>query len=269
MDRHTTPDRSCTRRHILGGAALLAGGALLGAGGVAPAAWAEEDEPRLYLRADWGARSPRSTPQVLSTPPDHIVVHHTATGNTSATSKSHAFSLSRGIQNWHMDNNGWWDAGQHLTISRGGHIMEGRHGSVKAIRGKKHVVGAHTANHNSHTVGIENEGTYTSAKPPEALMSALVDTLAWLCAVYGLNPQTAIVGHRDYNATACPGDRLYALLPRLRDDVDREAERRESLLDQVVDIPTGHLPTYPEPPRDERVTQYYHGPALGRWDPVS
>ncbi|MGH3376888.1 MAG: peptidoglycan recognition protein family protein, partial [Actinoallomurus sp.] len=72
---------------------------------------------------------------------------------------------------------------------------------------------------NGHTLGIENEGTYTSVLPPAALWNALVQTLAWLCDDYGLDPHSAIVGHRDYNVTQCPGDALYAKLPQLRNDV--------------------------------------------------
>ena len=50
--------------------------------------------------------------------------------------------------------------------------------------------------------------------------SPLVQTCAWLCSVYGLDPQVAIVGHRDYVATTqCPGDVLYARLPELRNRV--------------------------------------------------
>ncbi|WP_199237953.1 peptidoglycan recognition protein family protein [Kribbella steppae] len=36
---------------------------------------------------------------------------------------------------------------------------------------------------------------------------------------YGLDPHAAIVGHRDYNATQCPGNVFYARLPELRDRV--------------------------------------------------
>lgn len=252
------------------GAALVAGGVLLG-GAVdvlSPRHALAAEKPQVYDREEWGARSPRQRPEVLSRRPDHIVVHHTATGNSTNYSRSHAFSLAKGIQNWHMDNNGWWDVGQQLTISRGGYIMEGRWGALKVIKDGKHVVGAHTANHNSHTIGIENEGTYTSANPPERLMGALVDTIAWLCTVYGLDPRDAIVGHRDFNATACPGNRLYAMLPQLRRDVRDRQARLEQRLERrgYSEVPREYQPTYPEVPVAERTAQFYHGPALGTGD---
>jgi hypothetical protein len=47
-----------------------------------------------------------------------------------------------------------------------------------------------------------------------------VQTCAWLCSVYGLDPYEAIVGHRDYvSTTVCPGDVLYSRLPELRNRV--------------------------------------------------
>jgi hypothetical protein len=167
-------------------------------------------------RRQWRARAPRRRIVVLDRGPDHIVIHHTATPNTRAVSLSHAYSLSRQIQRFHMNGRGWNDIGQQLTISRGGHVMEGRKYSKSAILTGRHVIGAQTLHHNTHTIGIENEGNYTSSRIPPRLWSALVQTCSILCAVYGLNPYQAIVGHRDFNHTACPGDVLYARLPALR-----------------------------------------------------
>jgi hypothetical protein len=158
--------------------------------------------------------------QYLDRQPDHVVVHHTAGENTSDFSLAAAFRHSHWIQDLHMDVNGWIDSGQQLTISRGGYLMEGRNLSLRAIGERQHVVGAQTAGHNSHTIGIENEGNYVSASVPPSLFAALVRTCAWLCDSYGLDPHQAIVGHRDYVATTvCPGDVLYRRLPELRTKV--------------------------------------------------
>ncbi|MFV2195530.1 peptidoglycan recognition family protein [Nocardiopsis sp. LOL_012] len=258
------------RRTMLRGSALAAGGALLGGavGALTMDAAFAAGAPKVYSRSDWRARSPKVAIQVLDRAPTHIVVHHTATSNTSDTSKSHAAALSRAIQRHHMDTNGWSDTGQQLTISRGGHVMEGRDRSLAAIRDGRHVLGAHTANHNSHTIGIENEGLYTSEEPPEVLFDALADTCAWLCSVYGLDPSEAIVGHRDYNATACPGDELYAMLPRLRRKVRYRLDGaliRLSYFERRVVAPE-ELPGYPPVPEEERRALFYHGPAWGRGD---
>lgn len=215
------PDTSAFgRRDFITRAAAIAGGAaLIGAADLrfsqsAHAAAA----PRVYTRAEWSARPPTSTAEIIAAP-DHLVVHHMAFPNSTDYSLTHAFQLSRDCQDLHMDTNGWADTGQQLTISRGGYVMEGRNRSLEAIGKGANVMGAQTANNNGHTLGIENEGTYISVLPPTALWNALVKTLAWLCDDYGLDPHASIVGHRDYVATQCPGDALYAQLPKLRNDV--------------------------------------------------
>jgi hypothetical protein len=174
--------------------------------------------PRVHTRGDWKALPPRREARVLRTPPDRIVVHHTATANSKDMSLSHAFELSRKIQRFHMGR-GWNDTGQQLTISRGGHVMEGRNRSLAAIRAGRHVVGAQARGHNEHTIGIENEGEYSSESPPDELWSSLVETCVWLCDEYRLDPFEAIVGHRDLLDTDCPGDVLYEQLIELRIEV--------------------------------------------------
>lgn len=177
--------------------------------------------PRVYTRKEWGASAPKRAPRVLDRPPDHIIVHHTASPNTAETSRAHAFELSRQIQRHHMGTNGWDDIGEQLTISRGGYVMEGRAGSLAAIARNCLVVGAQSLHHNQHTLGIENEGTYIKDEVPGKLWKSLVEVCAWLCTAHNLDPATAIVGHRDYNSTDCPGDVLYRRLPRLRNEVAR------------------------------------------------
>jgi hypothetical protein len=230
---------------------MLAGAADL-SGSAAAAA-----KPRIYTRAEWSARSPRRAASVIAKP-DHLVVHHTASANSTNYSRGHAAQLSRWIQNLHMDTNGWDDTGQQLTISRGGYIMEGRNRSLAAIAQGRNVLGAQTASHNSHTLGIENEGTYISGSPPLRLWNSLIATLAWLCDVYGLNPHTAIVGHRDYNATQCPGDALYARLPELRNTV--AAHLAIAGVERPAPLARSGLPG-PKAPFD-------HGPALAPGEPL-
>jgi hypothetical protein len=156
---------------------------------------------------------------LISTNPDKILVHHTATANSTDYSQAHAYALARSIQNSHMDTNGWSDTGQHFTISRGGYAMEGRHNSLaKLTAGSGMVVGAHCPGQNDKAIGIENEGLYTSVAPPAALYDKLVDMCAYICQQYGI-AATQIYGHRDFLATQCPGDVLYGMLPQLRTDV--------------------------------------------------
>ncbi|MCO5972047.1 peptidoglycan recognition protein family protein [Actinoallomurus soli] len=244
------------RREVLRRAAAVAGGAvLLGATDLTrPRSARAVTAPHVYTRAEWGARPPTS-PATIIKAPDHLIVHHMAFPNSTDYSLAHAFQLSRDCQNLHMDTNGWSDTGQQLTISRGGYVMEGRNRSIEAIGKGANVMGAQCANENGHTLGIENEGTYITELPPAALWNSLVQTLAWLCDIYGLSPSTAIVGHRDYNSTTqCPGDALYAQLPRLRSQV-AGALGLASAARAEASVPRSGLPA----PR----TLGDHGPAVG------
>jgi hypothetical protein len=209
-----------TRRGLLVGGAAIAGAALAGFDQPGALAATPVRPPRVYTRAEWGARPPNGQVRYLDRQPDHVVVHHTAGENTDDFSLAAAFAHSKWIQDLHMDQNGWIDSGQQLTISRGGYVMEGRHLSLRAIWERQHLSGAQTAGHNDHTIGIENEGIYVSDPVPETLFESLVGTVAWLCDTYDLDPFEAIVGHRDYvTTTVCPGDVLYARLPELRQRV--------------------------------------------------
>ena len=118
-----------------------------------------------------------------------------------------------------MDHRGWPDTGQHFTVSRGGVVLEGRHRSLEFVRvGRWQVEGAHCTGQNVVALGIENEGTYSAVDPPAELWNKLRSLCAYLCGQYGIRP-SQIYGHRDFKDTACPGDRLYAALPRLRAEV--------------------------------------------------
>ena len=175
--------------------------------------------PRLYTCAEWGARPPNGNITVLNRKPAYIVVHHTAGGNSNDFSLEHAFSISRGIQNFHMDGRGWIDSGQQLTNSRGGFVTEGRHRSVEILdQGTRHVQGANVGDHNSEVIGIENEGLYTSVNVTPQLWDSLVQLVAYIAQRYGISP-SMIRGHRDFNATECPGTVLYGRLPELRNAV--------------------------------------------------
>ena len=175
--------------------------------------------PQIATCADWNARPPNGTIQILNYKPVYIVVHHTAGANSTDTSQAHAFQVARDIQNLHMDTNGWIDTGQQLTNSRGGYVMEGRHKSLQALQsGTTHCMGANVANHNSEVIGIENEGLYSTVDVPQALWDSLVNLVAYIATQYGIAPEM-IKGHRDFNNTECPGEILYGRLPELRSEV--------------------------------------------------
>ncbi len=207
-----------TRRGVLLGGLVLAGGAVctgvLGYG----EAWAL-DAPSIIHCDGWDASDPSATIKIHNRRPVRILVHHTATPNVTDFSRDAGESLARSIQRNHMRTRGWADSGQHFTISRGGHVLEGRHRSLEMLRGgRRQVEGAHCTGQNVVAVGIENEGTYTATGPTDKHWKRLVQMCAYVCKQYRIRP-TEIFGHRDFKDTACPGDVLHRMLPTLREEV--------------------------------------------------
>jgi hypothetical protein len=214
-------NRRLDRRTLLGGAVGLGAGVALGGlvtTATASAAQATITQPTIASCATWGARPPSSAVTIVNSRPNKIIIHHTAMANSTDYSQAHAFQNSRDIQDLHMDTNGWIDTGQHFTNSRGGWLTEGRHRSLETLLGGRTMVqGAHTVGQNSQAIGIENEGTYLTVQPPDALWHSLIVFCAYTCQQYAI-PATEIYGHKDFNNTQCPG-LLHDRLPELRSEV--------------------------------------------------
>jgi len=112
----------------------------------------------------------------------------------------------------------WGAIGYNFLIDRFGNIYEGRIGGPR-------VIGAHTYRYNTGRIGIGLIGKFKDGVPA-ATIKALNDLCAYLCWHNQIWPQRAtkingvyrlnIAGHRDYSKTACPGDAIYALLPKVR-----------------------------------------------------
>lgn len=222
---HDPRDCACStdRRQILRGV-LAAGGLALGLGAVelgsAEAAEAATAPP-IASCAAWRAKPAKGGLTRLNKRPTYLIVHHVDSPNTTDYSQAHAYALARSIQQSHFSR-GWSDSGQQFTISRGGYVMEGRHGSLAALNnGSYFIQGAQVLGHNAESIGIENEGNYMHADIRPVHYNRLVELCAYACSKYHI-PVSRIKGHRDFNSTDCPGDRLYALLPKLRSDVSKK-----------------------------------------------
>ena len=138
-----------------------------------------------------------------------IVIHHVGmpSGDTSAEA-IHKAHLAKG----------WAGIGYHYVIRKDGTIERGR---------PLAAVGAHAQGHNYDTIGINVTGNFDTERPTPEQIDSLERLLAFLCRIYDIEAGvTTIEGHRDVNATDCPGDNLYRLLPQIRRDVKvRTAEK--------------------------------------------
>ena len=185
--------------------------------------------PPIVSRAQWGAneayRFDASGHEIWPTEyriPQKIIMHHSVTPNNDPSPPQ----TVRAIYYYHAITLGWGDVGYNYLVDWKGNIYEGRYGGPE-------VVGGHAYSYNYGSVGICGMGTYgntsNSVQPSSELLQGLIDVTAWSCSRVLLHPLESsffvdkttlnIAGHRDYNATACPGDFLYAKLPSLRNSV--------------------------------------------------
>jgi hypothetical protein len=200
------------------------------------AASAAVPQPPVIARAGWGADESLMTWAPEFHPIQKLIVHHTATSNNDPDPAA----TIRSIYYYHAVTQAWGDIGYNFLIDEQGRLYEGRHsrtyGSAELPTGEdvsgNGVTGAHAAQFNSGTVGVALLGTLTNQDATPAAKDTLEKFLAWKASGHGIsptgnstyvNPVTGvastfpnIAGHRDVNATECPGGVLYASLPRIR-----------------------------------------------------
>ena len=136
---------------------------------------------------------------------DAIVIHHTGNGEDCDPD---AVQINR----WHQAN-GWTCIGYHYVIRKDGTVEQGR---------PHWTIGAHCEGDNYHTIGIHFSGDFMEDREPtEAQLVSGAQLIANICTDYGI-PIDAdhILGHRDFMATSCPGNNLYAKLPKLIGDAN-------------------------------------------------
>jgi hypothetical protein len=185
-------------------------------------------QPAINLRSSWGARAPKQT--TVNETLKQAVVHHSVT--TNAYGPSEVPSILRGIQSYHMDTNGWDDIAYNFAVDRFGTIWEGRGGGIHEM-----VQGGHTRGFNREAVGVVVLGDFTSATPSSATLNAVGDVIGWKAWLHDMpvtgsfaketsgNDKYAsgsivtlprVIGHRDVDFTACPGNLLYPQLAAIR-----------------------------------------------------
>ena len=137
----------------------------------------------------------------------YIVLHHSA----GADGIARDFDA---MKKYHMEHNGWRDIGYHWVVER-------INGVLTAIPGRAESdTGAHCPGRNVDGIGVCLVGDFTNA-PPDEEQYAFV---AKLCkGIMARHPIQEIGGHRDYYATACPGN-MY------------DVEKVKSLVKGVVDV---------------------------------
>lgn len=150
-------------------------------------------------RASWGARATRGTSFLAST--RGVKAHYTGGVVNVGTLTDHdkCRAAVRGIQNGHMDGNGWNDIGYSMIacehavmIGRGAHVLPAANGAGL---------------NSGHYAILVLVGTSGSATITDAMKINFHEARSWLRS-HG-DAGTEIKGHRDGYATDCPGPSVY------------------------------------------------------------
>lgn len=148
-----------------------------------------------------------------------IFIHHTGSSNNL----DDPAKVVRDIYYSHTITRGWGDIGYNYLIDPEGNVYEGRYGG-------EGVVGAHVGPMgNRGSIGIALLGNYNEDEVPEKAEKALIALLAEKTKQYGIDPEGSsyfrgeyipnITGHREVMKTSCPGEKLWNLLPEIREQV--------------------------------------------------
>ena len=184
--------------------------------------------PPSVSRAVWGAQWSLTDNKIYKNDPTyttvtHLIVHHSASNNTS----SNWAAVVASYFDLHVNTNGWSDIGYNWLIAPDGQLFVGRGGG-------DNVVGAHMCGYNANTMGVCLIGNFTSVEPSQLALNKLTQLLTWKASISKIDPlgnsairsnyatMNNISGHRDGCApgyTECPGDLLYPKLPMIRQDV--------------------------------------------------
>lgn len=176
---------------------------------------------RIIPCSEWGAAAAKGRIVRVGKPTKiifhHTFGHHPELDHKPGESLEEAKAYARQIQRDHF-NRGFIDSGHNFLVTRSGHILEGRHGSLAAITAGVMVDSAHTIGQN-HQPGIEHEHFKEAAMTPVQREASLF-LHALICRKTGVKP-TAVHPHRQFDSTACPAE-LLSSLPQFRKDLAKQ-----------------------------------------------
>lgn len=158
-----------------------------------------------------------------------ILIHHTASDNTSIKTQEDAIKYIKYVYKYHTLDNARWDIWYNFIIDPFGNIYEGR-------AWWEWVIWAHAKWNNTPSVWIAMIWNFETVQPTREAVDSLVKLVAALAKKYNINPfwytyyhkaistppylsssrNYTIAWHRNASATSCPGENLYNILPFVR-----------------------------------------------------
>ncbi len=214
MNPESQAEKTRMTRRGFGRSALLLAGAAFCAGfrwtpraNPNPAAFLQTLAAQLpfYPHSAWTRVAPISARLDPAEPYYRITIHHEGNRvnyNRALPDVARDLRLDQAVHR----RRGYGDIGYHFMIDYAGRVWEGR--SLKYL-------GAHVSSRNPGNIGIVLLGNFEIQKPSAAQQSALVKLVAACRKFYAIS-RRRIYGHRNLDATLCPGKNLYAFLPTLK-----------------------------------------------------
>jgi len=170
------------------------------------------DSITLFLREDWGARTPRCTLNEQGWNAHEAFLHHTADSYIGLDSLDEQKARMRSYQRLHMDTNGWCDIGYHFVVFPPFETVAGTDIPARGFQGReRNKVPAAPEGHNRGTLAVAVVGNYQTDFLHRNTIYALEVLLNRYDALRTLG------GHRDVVSTNCPGGKLYAEIPHIAD----------------------------------------------------
>jgi hypothetical protein len=175
------------------------------------------DGVAVVSRANW--RAAPAVPPVRAHVPTRITIHHTA---TLRRPERPVGDKLRALQQWSQRDDSlsdgrrkpaWPDVPYHLYVAADGSVGEGREW--------RWVGDSNTPYDPTGHFLVVVEGSFNREEPSAEQVVALEAVVRAAARRWRIPPE-GIAAHRDFASTSCPGDHLYALLPRLRDLVARD-----------------------------------------------
>jgi hypothetical protein len=167
----------------------------------------------IVVCSQWGAVAPTGSIMRVGRP-NKIIFHHTfghhpELDNKPGDNLAEAKAYARSIQRDHMHRNPpFIDSGHNFLVTRSGHILEGRHGSLAAIKDGVMVSSAHCIGQNDQP-GVEHEHFKEPTMTPiQREASLFLHEL--ICRKTGIKP-IAVRPHKEFDNTACPAELLSGL----------------------------------------------------------
>ncbi len=183
----------------------------------------------IHPRDAWGADLPPRS--VRPETPRFLLVHHTASSNSYRDARE----VIRGTYRFHTSAaKGWPDVCYQFFIGRDGDVWEGRAGALDGP-----VEADATGGSQGWAQLVCLLGDFSNATPTAAAIDSLVRLLEWIARRDGIDvtgdavttfvsrgsqrwragttvTTPTISAHRDMSFTACPGERLFTMLPEIR-----------------------------------------------------